>query len=50
MKAQAAPIASHHLHFAGMNKEMQAWYMQTFGARRWPRPIPPPSSARACPG
>jgi predicted enzyme related to lactoylglutathione lyase len=32
MKAQAAPIASHHLHFFGMNKEMQAWYMQTFGA------------------
>jgi len=32
MKAQAAPIASHHLHFVGMNKEMQAWYMQTFGA------------------
>ena len=32
MKAQAAPIASHHLHFAGMNKEMQAWYMKTFGA------------------
>jgi len=31
-KAQAAPIASHHLHFFGMNKEMQAWYMQTFGA------------------
>jgi len=32
MKAQIAPIASHHLHFFGMNKEMQAWYMQTFGA------------------
>jgi len=32
MKAQAVPIASHHLHFFGMNKEMQAWYMQTFGA------------------
>ena len=32
MKAQAVPIASHHLHFAGMNKEMQAWYMKTFGA------------------
>ena len=32
MKAQATPIASHHLHFFGMNKEMQAWYMQTFGA------------------
>ena len=33
MKAQTAPIASHHVHFAGMNKEMQAWYMQTFGAK-----------------
>ena len=33
MKAQTAPVASHHLHFAGMNKEMQAWYMQTFGAK-----------------
>jgi predicted enzyme related to lactoylglutathione lyase len=32
MKAQAAPIASHHLHFFGTNKEMQAWYMKTFGA------------------
>jgi catechol 2,3-dioxygenase-like lactoylglutathione lyase family enzyme len=33
MKAQTAPIASHHVHFAGVNKEMQAWYMQTFGAK-----------------
>jgi catechol 2,3-dioxygenase-like lactoylglutathione lyase family enzyme len=33
MKAQATPVASHHLHFTGMNKEMQAWYMQTFGAK-----------------
>jgi len=32
MKTQAAPIASHHLHFFGGNKEMQSWYMQTFGA------------------
>jgi catechol-2,3-dioxygenase len=32
MKAQAAPIISHHVHFAGMQKEMQAWYKQTFGA------------------
>ena len=32
IKAQAAPIASHHVHFSGMNKEMQAWYMKTFGA------------------
>jgi catechol 2,3-dioxygenase-like lactoylglutathione lyase family enzyme len=33
IKAQMAPIASHHVHFAGVNKEMQAWYMQTFGAK-----------------
>jgi predicted enzyme related to lactoylglutathione lyase len=32
MKSQAAPVASHHLHFFGMNKEMQAWYVKTFGA------------------
>lgn len=32
LKTQAQPIASHHLHFFGPNKEMQAWYMQTFGA------------------
>ena len=33
IKGQAAPVASHHVHFAGMNKEMQAWYMSTFGAK-----------------
>ena len=32
LKAQAAPIVSHHVHFAGMQKDMQAWYTQTFGA------------------
>ena len=32
MKAQAAPIASHHIHFFGAQKDMHAWYMQTFGA------------------
>jgi len=32
MKGQSAPIASHHLHFFGAQKEMHAWYMQTFGA------------------
>jgi predicted enzyme related to lactoylglutathione lyase len=32
MKAQAAPIASHHVHFFGAQKEMHVWYMQTFGA------------------
>jgi catechol 2,3-dioxygenase-like lactoylglutathione lyase family enzyme/predicted enzyme related to lactoylglutathione lyase len=32
MKAQTVPIMSHHVHFMGPQKEMQAWYMQTFGA------------------
>jgi predicted enzyme related to lactoylglutathione lyase len=32
MKAQSSPIASHHIHFFGAQKEMHAWYMQTFGA------------------
>ena len=33
MKAQSAPIVSHHIHFFGAQKEeMRAWYMQTFGA------------------
>jgi predicted enzyme related to lactoylglutathione lyase len=32
MKAQSAPIVSHHVHFFGAQKEMHAWYMQTFGA------------------
>src|SRR3970282_991931 len=32
MKAQSMPIASHHLHFSGAQKEMHAWYLQTFGA------------------
>jgi catechol 2,3-dioxygenase-like lactoylglutathione lyase family enzyme len=32
MKAQSAPIVSHHIHFFGAQKEMHAWYMQTFGA------------------
>jgi len=33
IKTQTTPVASHHIHFAGMNKEMQAWYMSTFGAK-----------------
>ena len=32
LKSQAVPVASHHLHFFGPNKEMQAWYVKTFGA------------------
>jgi catechol 2,3-dioxygenase-like lactoylglutathione lyase family enzyme len=33
MKAQSAPVISHHIHFFGAQKEMQAWYMKTFGAK-----------------
>ncbi len=33
LKAQTAPIVSHHIHFFGMQKEMQAWYLKTFGAK-----------------
>jgi predicted enzyme related to lactoylglutathione lyase len=33
LKAQAAPIVSHHIHFFGMQKEMHAWYLKTFGAK-----------------
>jgi predicted enzyme related to lactoylglutathione lyase len=32
MKGQSSPIASHHIHFFGPQKEMHAWYMRTFGA------------------
>ena len=32
MKGQSSPIASHHIHFFGPQKEMHAWYMKTFGA------------------
>jgi predicted enzyme related to lactoylglutathione lyase len=33
LKAQAAPIISHHVHFFGPQKDMQAWYMKMFGAK-----------------
>jgi catechol 2,3-dioxygenase-like lactoylglutathione lyase family enzyme len=37
VKAQAQPIALHHVHFFGAkNTEMQAWYAKVFGAT--PRP------------
>ena len=32
IKGQAAPIVSHHVHFAGLQKDMHAWYVKTFGA------------------
>jgi catechol 2,3-dioxygenase-like lactoylglutathione lyase family enzyme len=50
MKAQSAPVASHHVHFAGMNKEMQAWYMQTFGAREAPSANPAAFVSASLPG
>jgi hypothetical protein len=31
-----------------MNKEMQAWYMQTFGAKEQASANPARSSARSC--
>ena len=49
LKAQTVPVASHHLHFFGPNKEMQAWYIQTFGATATRPAIRRPSSAPACP-
>jgi catechol 2,3-dioxygenase-like lactoylglutathione lyase family enzyme len=33
LKNQSVPVSSHHLHFFGAQKEMQAWYMKTFGAK-----------------
>jgi catechol 2,3-dioxygenase-like lactoylglutathione lyase family enzyme len=38
VKAQAAPIQLHHVHFFGENHaEMQAWYAKTFGAEQRPQ-------------
>jgi predicted enzyme related to lactoylglutathione lyase len=50
MKAQSAPIASHHLHFFGVQKEMQAWYMKTFGATEAPSGNPAAFISAALPG
>ena len=34
VKTQAAPVALHHVHFAGPdNKAMQEWYVKVFGAK-----------------
>jgi predicted enzyme related to lactoylglutathione lyase len=33
LKAQSAPIVSHHIHFFGAQKEMQSWYLKTFNAK-----------------
>ena len=38
VKGQKAPIQLHHIHFFGQeNKEMQAWYAKTFGAKALPQ-------------
>jgi predicted enzyme related to lactoylglutathione lyase len=50
MKAQSAPIVSHHLHFFGPQKEMQAWYMQTFGAAAGTSANPAAFISAALPG
>lgn len=40
MKAQTAPIAAHHVHFAGANNEMRDWYVKVFGAEARPAANP----------
>ena len=50
IKTQTAPVASHHIHFAGMNKEMQAWYMSTFGAKEAPSANPAAFVSAQLPG
>jgi len=50
MKAQAMPIMSHHVHFFGPQKEMHAWYMQTFGASDLPSANPAAFISASLPG
>jgi predicted enzyme related to lactoylglutathione lyase len=50
MKAQAAPIASHHIHFFGAQKDMHAWYMQNFGASPLPSANPAAFISASLPG
>ena len=50
LKTQTAPIASHHLHFAGLNRDMQAWYMKTFGAVERTPSLPGAFETAALPG
>src|SRR5262249_4618407 len=50
IKGQSAPIMSHHIHFAGPQKEMQAWYMQTFGAKELPSANPAAFISASLPG
>lgn len=50
LKAQAAPVASHHVHFAGAQKEMHAWYIKTFGATETPSANPAAFISAGLPG
>ena len=50
MKGQPSPIASHHIHFFGAQKEMHAWYMQTFGASPVPSANPAAFISAGLPG
>ena len=50
IKSQTAPVMGHHLHFMGPNKEMQAWYMKTFGAVERPAGNPTAFVTAALPG
>ena len=50
MKAQSAPVQSHHIHFFGAQKEMHAWYMQTFGATSVPSGNPAAFISAGLPG
>lgn len=50
VKSQTVPVMSHHLHFAGPNKEMQAWYMKIFGAAERPAGNPTAFVTAGLPG
>jgi hypothetical protein len=50
VKSQTVPVVSHHLHFAGPQKEMQAWYMKTFGAVERPAGNPTAFVTAGLPG
>jgi catechol 2,3-dioxygenase-like lactoylglutathione lyase family enzyme len=50
VKSQTVPVLSHHLHFAGPQKEMQAWYMKIFGAAERPAGNPAAFVSAGLPG
>jgi catechol 2,3-dioxygenase-like lactoylglutathione lyase family enzyme len=50
MKSQTVPVMSHHLHFAGPQKEMQAWYIKVFGAAERPAGNPTAFISAGLPG